>query len=260
MDRMVWAGCVLLFLAGGIYFNILPLLIWKKEVSAGDVVGGISAIAAACAAYASWKAANISKQSAEDSKLFTRAQLYMSHRQDFVDLVDYLSQELDVVFVRKYELYQRLFPRNHYSGNHFDAYGNQAVLDDWAQKYKAIVEATTRELSDVELDIWIMACIKMGEDLQFEFKPQKGPKIYLFAETPSDSIVTGFTSDPTRQVFYFGEVMNRIYAFCGRQPIELLLMDGHKFQVQFKEYFLKISSKKTCHRVFDPDERFETTR
>ncbi|MGX1127272.1 hypothetical protein [Pseudomonas sp. HLS-6 TE3448] len=55
MDRIVWAGCALLFLAGGVYFNILPLLTWKKEVSVADVVGGFSAIAAAFAAYASWK-------------------------------------------------------------------------------------------------------------------------------------------------------------------------------------------------------------
>lgn len=253
MDRIVWVGCALLFLAGGVYFNILPLLTWKKEISAGDIVGGLSAIAAAFAAYASWKAANISKQSAEDSKLFTRAQLYMSHRQDFLDLIDYLSGELDIVFVRKYELYQRLFPRNHYSGNHFDVDGNPAVLDDWAEKYKAIIKMTTLDLSDAQLEVWIMACGKMGEDLQFEFKPKKGLKIFLFAKTPSDSINTGFTFDPARQVFHFGEVMNRIYAFCGYQQIRPLLMDGHDFQIKFKEYFIKIKSGQTCHRVFDPD-------
>jgi len=253
MDRVVWAGCVLLFLAGGVYFNILPLLTWKKEVSVGDVVGGISAIAAAFAAYASWKAANISKQSAEESKSFTRAQLYMSHRQDFVELIDYLSSELDVVFVRKYELYQRLFPRNHYSGNYFDADGNPLILDDWAEKYQAIVDLTARALSDQELDLWIMACVKMGEDLQFEIKPQKGLKIILFGDKPSDAINTGFTFNPARQVFYFGEVMNRIYAFCGAQPISPLLMDGHDFQIRFREYFVKVKSGQTRHRVFDPD-------
>lgn len=260
MDRMVWAGCALLFLAGGVYFNIFPLLTWKKEVSVGDVLGGVSAIAAAFAAYASWKAANISKQSAEDSKLFTRAQLYVSHRQAFVELIDYLSSELDVVFVRKYELYQRLFPRNHYSGNHFDTDGNPAVLDDWAEKYQAIVDCTGRALSDVELDFWIMACGKMGEDLQFELKPQKGLKIFLFGDNPLEAINTGFTSDPARQVFYFGEVMNRIYAFCGRQPVSPLLMDGHDFQIRFKEFFFKIKSGQTRHRVFDPDSLPDATR
>ncbi|MGX1127271.1 hypothetical protein AB7M23_004064 [Pseudomonas sp. HLS-6 TE3448] len=206
------------------------------------------------------RAANISKQSAEDSKSFTRAQLYMSHRQDFVELVDYLSNELDIVFVRKYELYQRLFPRNHYSGNHFDADGSPAVLDGWAKRYQAIVELTDHELSEVELDFWIMECGRMGEDLQFEFKPQKGLKIFLFGDTPSDSINTGFTFDPARQVFYFGEVINRIYAFCGRQSISPLLMDGHDFQIRFKEYFIKIKSGQTRHRVGDPGAFFEATR
>jgi hypothetical protein len=89
--------------------------------------------------------------------------------------------------------------------------------------------------------------------LQFEFKPQKGLKIFLFCDKPSNTINTGFTFDPTRQIFYFGEVMNRIYAFCGRQPISPLLMDGHDFQIRFKEYFVKIKSGQTRHGVFDPD-------
>jgi hypothetical protein len=257
-DWVVWVGCVALFISGGICFHMLPEFVWKKEVSVADVVGGMSAVAAAFAAYASWKAANVSKRSAEDSKLFTRGQLYMSHRQNFIELLDYVSDELQIKFIRKYELYQRLFPRNHYSGNYFDAEGESEVLSGWAEKYKEIVSLAEFDLSDSDLDVWMMGCCSLGEDMQFEFIPQKGPKIFLFGETPSDSICTGFSFDPARQVFYFGEVINRLYAFCGRESITPLLMDRHDFQIHFRKYFLKIQSGHTSHRVGDPGMPFET--
>lgn len=250
MDRVVWVGCALLFLAGGVYFNILPNLTWKKEVSVADVVGGISAIAAAFAAYASWKAANISKQSAQDSKSFTRAQLYMSHRQDFTELLDYIASELKVVFYRKNDLYYKLFPRNHYSGETFEAVGQKDVIADWSIKYSEIVSFTNKESgSDTEIDDWIIKCSNLSDSMNFAF-PRLGdndPELYLYA--CSDPIQTQFSTSPARPVFLLAEVMNHIFAFCACKKIEPLIMDGHPFEARYLRYFDKVKAGHKLHYV-----------
>ncbi len=249
MDRMVWIGCALLFLAGGVYFNILPALTWKKEVSVADVVGGTSAIAAAFAAYASWKAANISKQSAADSKSFTRAQLYMSHRQDFTELLDYIASELKVVFYRKNDLYYKLFPCNHYSGETFETIGKKEVTDSWSKKYLEIVSFTKGESSDSEIDRWIIECSRLCDAMNFAL-PRLGndePELYLYALT--EPIQTQFSTTPARPVFLLAEVMNHIFAFCASKKVDPLVMIGHPFEEHYLRYFNKIKAGHELHYI-----------
>jgi hypothetical protein len=254
MDRVVWIGCALLFFAGGIYFNILPSLVWKKEVSVADVVAGISAIAAAFAAYASWKAANISKRSAEDSKLFTRAQLYMSHRQDFTELLDYIASELKVVFYRKNDLYYKLFPRNHYSGKTFEAVGQNEIITEWSIRYSEIVSFTEEESGDADIDDWIIACSNLSDSMNFAFPrlADNEPELYLYAF--SEPIQTQFSSSPARPVFLLAEVMNHIFAFCACEKIEPLIMDGHPFETHYLRYFNKIKAGHRMHYITVPSE------
>lgn len=249
MDRMVWVGCVLLFFAGGVYFNILPDLTWKTEVSFADVVGGFSAIAVAFAAYASWKAANIAKRSAEDSRSFTRAQLYMSHRQDFTELLDYIASELQVIFYRKNDLYYKLFPRNHYSGDTFEAVGHSDLVANWAAKYSDIVSFTEGAASDSELDDWILKCSNLSDDMNFAFPSLKDdePELYLYADL--NPIQTQFSINPARPVFLLAEVMNHIFAFCASKKIEPLVMDGHPFEEHYLRYFNKIRAGHELHFV-----------
>lgn len=249
MDRVVWLGCALLFLAGGVYFNILPGLTWKKEVSVADLVGGISAVAAAFAAYASWKAANISKQSAEDSKSFTRAQLYMSHRQDFTELLDYIASELKVVFYRKNDLYYKLFPRNHYSGETFEAVGQADVIADWSKKYSEIVSFVEKDSSCSDIDDWIISCSNLSDLMNFAF-PRLGdnePELYLYAF--ADPIQTQFSTSPARPVFLLAEVMNHIFAFCASKKIDPLIMDEHPFEAHYLRYFNNIRAGHKLHYV-----------
>ncbi len=256
MDRMVWAGCLLLFLAGGVWFNVVPEFTWKKEVSVADFVGGVSAIAAAFAAYASWKAANISKASADDSKYFARAQLYMSHRKDFFELIDYVASELKVVFFRKNDLYRKLFPGNHYSGRSFDTIGNLDVVNEWRSSYAELVLITGQAPSDLALVRWIIECSNLSDSMHFAFPRLDDiePELYLFVKT--DPIQTQFSRTPARPVFLLGEVLNHLLSFCGHERIEPLLMDRHPFEDHYLSFFDRVdaghSEHYVRHRVREP--------
>ncbi|WP_409487916.1 hypothetical protein ACK1U3_18395 [Pseudomonas promysalinigenes] len=244
---------MMLFLAGGVFFNIIPEIKFKSEISISDFVGGLSAIAAAVAAYASWKAANISKQSAEDSKSFTRVQLYMSHREDFIELLDYIAAELKVVFFRKNDLYAKLFPNNHYSGAVFEAKASDGVIDVWLAEYEEIKLVTSREPIDLELDLWVMRCSTLSEEMHFVFPQSKEPQLYLHAfELP---IQTQFTQSPARPVFYLGEVMNHLRSFSGYGKIEPLLLADHPFEHHFSNYFARIARGHPQHYVGHPNDK-----
>lgn len=251
-DWQVWAGCLLLFLTGGVYFNMLPQVTFKAA-SLADFIGGLSAVAAATAAWASWNAANIAKQSAEDNKVFARAQLYISHRGDFDDLLDYVAKELGVIFYRKNELYKKLFPQNHYSGEVFDSKGDSDVFKQWRSKYRSIVVRSETPLSDEGLYEWISDCMELLRDIHYEHaKPDEAQICFwAFTEHPEP---TGFTSSPARHVFNLAEVMNRIFTFSGREEIETCFLEGHPFESHYNLYYEKIRSGHEDHFVGVPGE------
>lgn len=251
-DFVVWCGCLGLFLAGGVYFNMLPNFFWEKELGVGDLVSGASAIAAALAAYASWKAATIAKTSAEDSKAFTRAQLYMSHRKDFIDLLDEIADELKVVFFRRYDLYTKLFPNNHYSSEFFEAKANLDVVNNWVSKYAEVERVTKGFPVALEIDLWVMSCSDLSESMHFVFPRSEEPQLYLYAS--SRPIQTQFHEDPSRPVFYLGEAMNKLLAFGGREKVEPVLLMDHPFTEHFAKYFRAIANGHDMHCVTRPSD------
>lgn len=251
-DWTVWGGCIGLFLSWGVYFNILPKVTWA-QASITDFVGGLTAIAAAVAAWASWRAATIAKRSAEDNKAFSRAQLYISHRADFGELLGYVAKELQVIFYRKNELYKKLFPNNHYSGEVFDSKGSEEVFDSWKAQYAAIIERTEKPLSNLEFYDWISDCIDILSEMHYEHARPDEPQIcfWAFMEYP---VATGFTSSPARHVFNMSEVMSRIRVFCGRDEIEPCLLEGQAFEAHYKLYYENIRSGHKEHYVGMPGE------
>ncbi|MBK5416392.1 hypothetical protein [Pseudomonas sp. TH31] len=97
-DWVIWGGCIGLFFAGGVYFNMLPEFTWKKEVGVADIVGGVSAIAAAIAALAASRAAKIANKQSSDSAISIRWQMYKMHWDSFNELLSAVESELGVVF------------------------------------------------------------------------------------------------------------------------------------------------------------------
>ncbi|MBH3404497.1 hypothetical protein I5P86_05470 [Pseudomonas glycinae] len=255
-DWTVWGGCIGLFISGGIYFNILPQITWKAA-SISDLVGGLSAIAAAVAAWASWMAASIAKRSAEDNKVFARAQLYISHRGDFKELLRNAEKEVGIIFYRENELYKTLFPNNHYSGDVFDASGNESVFEGWKKRYQDIVESTDTGLNDSQLYEWIISCIELLGEMNYQHSRSDEPQIcfWAFEEFASP---TGFTSSPARHVFNLAEVMNRLLVFCGREEITPCYLENSPFESHYKLYFDNIKNGHSEHYVGVPGE--EITR
>ncbi|CAM4010501.1 hypothetical protein [Pseudomonas wadenswilerensis] len=225
----------------------------KKEFSVSDIVGMLSAIAAAVAAWAAWRAADIAKSSSEDNNSFSKAQLFISHRADFVDMLDYTAKELGVIFYQKNDLYSKLFPSNHYSGDVFESSGSDEVVEKWLELRKSIVERTENGLSDDELFLWIVDCMELRREMYFEDKRQTEPQIcfWAFSEHVTD---TGFVSSPARHVFNISEVMSRLLKFCGRQRLEDVLLEGHPFEGHYKVYYDKIERGHDYHYVGMPGE------
>ncbi|SEM51258.1 hypothetical protein SAMN04487857_102377 [Pseudomonas sp. ok272] len=246
---VTWVS-IFAIVAIGFYVELFPYLQIDKKVTTADIVAGISAIATAIAAYAAWEAASVSRKSAEESKYLTRAQLYVSHRKDFIELLDYVAAELKVVFFRKYELYMKLFPENHYSGEVFEPDANIDAIKNWVAKYEELSSITKGAPSDLELEFWIMECSTLAEQMHFVFPRSEEPQLYLHAsELP---IQTQFEISPARPVFYLGEVMNHLRAFGGYTRITPLLLADQPFEVYFARYFTRIAKGHPTHRVCRP--------
>lgn len=225
----------------------------KYEFSVSDIVGMLSALAAAVAAWAAWQAAAIAKTSSEDNNSFAKAQLFISHRTDFIDMLDYAAEELGVIFYQKNDLYSKIFPSNHYSGEVFDSSGNDEVVKNWIKLRKSIVDRTEVGLSDDRLCRWIEDCMDLRRELFFEDKRQTEPQICFWAFT-EHATATGFISSPARHVFNISEVMSRLLKFCGRQRLEDVLLEGHPFEAHYKRYYDKIDGGHDYHYVGMPGE------
>lgn len=180
-DKMIWLVCLGLFLAGGIFFHILPDFSWDKEIGVTDAIGLISAMAAAFAAIAAWRSVIVSQKSAEQSRLFSRMQAYILHRQHFEVLLGQMEKEYSVVFIRRDALYNNIFPDNRYMDREFNMRSTGVQVDSWKSSFKSLMARTNihSAMDFRELSSWMIDQVMLSWNfLNFDFEIE-GPMFHL---------------------------------------------------------------------------------
>ncbi|MEB0008661.1 hypothetical protein QN412_02905 [Pseudomonas sp. RTB3] len=209
-DWMVWCLCISLFLAGGIYFNMLPEFIWKKEIGFSDLVGGASAIAAAVAAFAAWRSATISSNAAKDSRSFLRMQAYIMHRQQFEVLLNQVEKELSVSFKAKDSLYNDIFPNNRHLDREFSMRADGVELQAWVITFQKLLTQTNKypAMERRELRTWLVETVTLnGNYLRLTYE-NESPSLMV------EDIDTQITLDnPMRALKISSDVLNHFFVF-----------------------------------------------
>lgn len=194
-DWLIWASCVLLFLAGGIYSNMLPEFVWRGEIGFSDIVSGASAVAAAFAAFAAWRAASVAQRQSFDTALTTRWQMYKMHVDSFYTWLDSIESDQKVVFFKRHELYEIMFPCNRDPSLEFSDKGS-AEVSAWCSKFASVIgqACLPKTLGDREMGSWINDYVVLNDFIKYEFIPASEPQFYL-----DGRIATGITIDKYEQ-------------------------------------------------------------
>jgi hypothetical protein len=228
---VVWCGCIGLFLAGGIYFNMLPRVVWKTEVGVADVVGGFSAIAAAVAAFAAWRAASIANKQSTDSALSIRWQMYKMHLDSFNEWLQGIEFDQGVVFYRKHELYEIMFPFNRDPSEAFSDKGSSEVVS-WANSFKRLadVACTYKALGPREIEEWIFDYARITGYMRY-YLLSPDDKQFFF----DNRLATGVSIDNYEDVL---PAMNSIVERLSKFAFVDLKYGYRGMTAEFKESFM----------------------
>lgn len=158
-----------------------PDFVWKKEIGVADVVGGLSAIAAAVAAIAACRCASISRDMAEQSRLFSRMQAYVMHRQQFEALLVQIEHDCSIKFRKKDALYNVIFPDNRHMERAFSMSAHGIEISTWKDSFVKLRDRSNKYPGmDVrELSTWMIEQVLLySNGLKFEFNVE-GRVFYL---------------------------------------------------------------------------------
>lgn len=237
---MVWCGCFGLFLTGGIYFNMLPHLVWKMEVGVSDVVGGCSAIAAAVAAFAAWRAASIANKQSTDSALSIRWQMYKMHLDSFNEWLQGIESDQSVVFYRKHELYEIMFPFNRDPSQAFSDKGSLEVIA-WANSFKRLadVACTYKPLGSRDIEAWVFDYARITGYMRYYLLPPDDKQFFL-----DNRLATGVSIDNYEVVLpVMYKVVERLSKFAFVESTHGYRGMTTDFKESFMEFYFDVSMR-----------------
>lgn len=237
-DWMVWCGCVGLFLAGGIYFNMLPDFVWKKEIGVADVVGGLSAIAAAVAAFAAWRAASIANKQSTDSALSIRWQMYKMHLESFNEWLQGIESDQGVVFYRKHELYEVMFPSNRDPSQMFSDKGSAEVIS-WGNSFGKLADlaCTYKALGSREVEMWVFEYARLTGYMKYSLLSVNNKQFFLDNRLPTGVSVDNY--DVVLSVM--SDVVDRLSKFAFVEPAQGWRGMTAQFKESFMDFYFDVS-------------------
>jgi hypothetical protein len=183
---MVWMGVCLVFICGAIWGKVFPSGdFWSVKVT--DVFGGISAVATAIAAYAAWQAAKTSKEQSEDSARQNRWQIYVSHYDLFNRHLDGMEKDFNIDFIRRNELYEKMFPNNRNIFIPFSPIGDDQVVI-WHDEYRKLESLSRKQMlpNDQEICVWLSGCSWLAGQIQLSMLKDDELQFFL-----GDGVPTG---------------------------------------------------------------------
>lgn len=184
-DRVIWGGCVGLFLTGGLF-----VYAFSGGSSEGlkivDLFAILSAVATAIAAFAAWKAAMAAQKQSFDTAISIRRQTHKMHVESFNEWLDGMESELDIKFFRRYELYETMFPDNRNPALEFSEVGNSEV-QAWQRSFVKLADlaCSSTQPSRRDVESWVGDFMRLSGHMRYTFLSAKEVQIYLGDWIPS---------------------------------------------------------------------------
>lgn len=192
-DRVVWGGCIGLFLAGGLF-----AFAFSGGSSEGlkvvDLFAILSAVATAIAAFAAWRAASTAQKQSFDTAISIRRQTHKMHVESFNEWLNGMESEFAVRFYRRYELYETMFPCNRNPALEFSEIGH-SELQSWQRSFAKLADLACypSQPSKREVESWIGDFAWLSGCIKCTFLSSAEKQIYLDDRIPSGISVDNYS-------------------------------------------------------------------
>ena len=185
-DRVIWGGCVGLFLVGGLFFQGFFGSAEGEGMKLVDWFTALSAVATAAAAFAAWKAASAAQRQSFDTTISTRRQTHKTHFDSFNEWLDGLQEEFKVKFYRRYELYDSIFPNNRNPDLPFSEVGCDEV-DAWRRSFENLVATACKPvgLSIREVESWATDYTILAGHMRYSYTDGVVAQLFFDDRLPS---------------------------------------------------------------------------
>ncbi|MHB2060273.1 hypothetical protein [Pseudomonas monsensis] len=238
-DKVIWGGCVGLFLTGALF--AYGFFGEKAEgFKIVDLFAIISAVATAFAAFAAWSAASAAQKQSFDSAVSIRRQTHKTHVESFNEWLDGMEEELGVKFYRRYELYEAIFPNNRNPSFEFSEVGDSEVKA-WQKSYARLADmaCTPSQPSLREVETWVADLMFLAGFMRCSLLSHVELQIYLDNRIPS-----GVSFDNYKRVLpVLGIVLSGISKFAfieGRSSDRGM---STEFEFAFSEFLQAVLNK-----------------
>lgn len=146
MDRVIWTGCLCLFAAGALFSHAAFGAASAEGFRIVDYFSVLSTVATAIAAYAAWRAASAAQKQSFDTAMAGRWQMYRTHFEFFTERLDDIEADQQVVFYRRHELYESMFPKNRNPTLAFTEIGDTEI-SAWIDAFTKLADLACSPLS-----------------------------------------------------------------------------------------------------------------
>lgn len=231
-DKVVWGGCVGLFLTGALFAYGFS---GEKSESFKivDLFAIISAVATASAAFAAWSAASAAQKQSFDSAISIRRQTYRMHFESFNEWLDGVESSLNIEFYRRYELYDAIFPDNRNPSLGFSEIGDPELVS-WQKAFKSLADLACNPIQPSRRDVatWIGDFASLSGHMHYTFLKADKVQIYLGGHVRSEISAENFK----RALPVMGMVLNALTKFSYIEGTSSDRGMSLEFEFAFKEF------------------------
>lgn len=210
-DKVIWGGCIGLFLAGGLFTHAFAGAPPAEGVKLVDWFAILSAVATAIAAFAAWRAASAAQKQSFDTAISIRRQTHKMHVESFNEWLDGMESEFGIKFFRRYELYETMFPCNRNPALEFSEVGNSEI-QSWQRSFAKLADLSCNPIqpSRREVERWIGDFMWLAGCMKYTFLSVSEVQVYLDNRIPS-----GISFDNYKRVLpVMGMVLNGLLKFA----------------------------------------------
>ncbi len=185
-DKVIWGGCIGLFLAGSLFSHAFVNAKPDGGISLNEWFAILSAVATSIAAFAAWRAASAAQKQSFDTALSIRRQTHKMHVESFYEWLDGMESEFGVKFFRRYELYEVMFPCNRNPDLEFSETGHSEI-QAWQRSFAKLADMACSPVQPGirEVEHWVGDFMWLSGHMRFTFLNASEVQIYLDDRIPS---------------------------------------------------------------------------
>lgn len=245
-----WLGALLLFICGVVWAPLLPgIEMWllNNNIRVVDVFSVLSAIATASAAIAAWKAAQINKgqwmaarEQANNSAQQNRLQFYMHHWAIFNEWLDGIQKDVGVVFYRRAELYDVMFPSNRDVQKPFSSIGDGEIAA-WHRSLEALVSIACQPSVPAMRAIadWMGDYCGLADHMRYSLPLDEDVQVWL-----GDNVPSGINHGNFKKVLQvMSEVLDRLSRFANLDSLYMYRGMTSEFEQAVTWFINEVQSK-----------------